>query len=203
MQYSNYAYLYPPRPETKIPKQLLQVYENRGFWAQKKKNGTCTVVFAKGDTVIFKTRHNDDHKMWTPKPEHVQFFRGFKDWNVFTAELLHSKVTNGPKDFLYIFDQIVRDGVHQVGTTFAERQELLHDTWRMTEDSDDLYLVNPNVGIAKAIDSDFVKVYDNLKPEDEGLVLKNPNARLAPCLKEGSNDNWQVKCRIGHKNYSF
>ena len=91
MDYSEYMYLYPPRPEEALPRAMLSNFEKRGWYAQVKKNGTNTVIFSKGDQVIFKTRHQDDHKAWSPNAEHIKFFRGREDWTVYTAELLHSK----------------------------------------------------------------------------------------------------------------
>lgn len=204
MNYDQYAYLYPPRPETKIPREMLKFYEKRGYWAQVKKNGTCTVVFAKGDEVIFKTRHNDDHKQWSPLPEHVKFFQGSSDWNVFVAELVHSK-TPHVKNQLYIFDQIVDGGVQLVGTSFEERQLLLQSRWTGTDEGDQTRITQ-YVSVANNFvpgKVGFVKLFDELKPEDEGLVLKNPKGILKPCFNETSNGGWQVKCRLPHKNYSF
>ena len=60
MDYTEYSYLYPPRPDAKVPQGMLGFYEKRGWIAQVKKNGTCTVIFAHKDKVIFKTRHGDD-----------------------------------------------------------------------------------------------------------------------------------------------
>lgn len=211
MEYNSFSYLYPPRPDEKVPQGALGGFERRGWQAQIKKNGTCTVIFARGDEVIFKTRHcqeqlsGDDHKMWSPKPEHVNFFRGSDRWNVFTAELLHSK-TPHIKDFLYIFDVIVLDGQQLVGTTFAERQAMLRALYpHHADDASQLGIrrVAPNVALAKNYKAGFVKLFDSLKPEDEGLVLKDPTAKLLPCFKEGSNNRWQVKSRVPHKNYSF
>ena len=203
MQYSDYAYLWPPRPENKIAKTMLGFYQQRGFVAQKKKNGTCTLIFAKGDQVIFKTRHNDDHKLWVPQPEHVNFFSGEKDWNVFVAELLHSKVAGGPKNELYIHDQIVRDGKQLVGETFRERQASLLAKFSGGRPEDDLYRLTPKITLAKNFVAGFSKLFETLKKEDEGLVLKELNAPLRACLKPNSNSSWQVKCRIAHANYSF
>ena len=202
MHFLTYSYLYPPRPENKIAKPQLAFYENRGWWAQKKKNGTCTVVFARGNEVIFKTRHNDDHKLWTPQGDHNAFFAGRAKWNVYVAELLHSKVSGGPKNELYIFDQIVKDGVQLVGTTFAERQGMLFDEFSGNDEGDQIRIAD-RITLAKCFDEGFAEMYDHLKPEDEGLVLKNPEGRLSPCFKMDSNSNWQVKCRITHANYSF
>ena len=107
LAYPAYKFLWPPRPEVSTPKEHLGAWERKGYLAQKKRNGTCTLIFAKGDQVIFKTRHNTDHKLWVPQNDHIKFFQGGASWNVFVAELLHSKVTGGPKHELYIFDQLV------------------------------------------------------------------------------------------------
>jgi hypothetical protein len=202
MKYREYTYLWPPRPEVKVPRDLLSHYEREGWHAQVKKNGTCTVIFARGSEVIFKTRHDDDHKMWTPKREHAAFFVGPPTWNVFVAELLHSK-TPYIKDQLYIFDQIVRDGVHLVGTTFRDRQSMLRERWPQQVSEPTQLRIGEHVSLAKNFKAGFDKLFDNLKPEDEGLVLKQPAAKLAPCFKHDSNNAWQVKSRIPHKNYGF
>lgn len=207
MDYNEYAYLWPPRPEQKIPQGLLTFYEKKGFWAQIKKNGTCTVIFAKGNKVIFKTRHNDidngDHKMWSPTPEHIRFFQGSEKWNVYVAELLHSKVSGGPKNQLFVFDKIVDEGVHLVGSTFEERQLLLASQWEPIADEGDQTRVHDYVSIANNYTGDFAKLFTTLKPEDEGLVLKDPKATMKACMKADSNKGWQVKCRIPTKNYGF
>lgn len=201
-RYDEYTYLWPARPETKIAKPQLAFYERRGWWAQTKKNGTCTVIFARGNEIIFKTRHNDDHRLWTPEGDHNVFFAGRSQWHVYTAELLHSKVTNGPKSELYIFDQLVHNGVQLVGSTFAERQRLLHEQFK-GDDEGDQVRVAPRITLAKCASSGFAERFEHLKPEDEGLVLKNPDGVLRACLKPDSNVSWQVKCRVNHRNYSF
>ncbi len=202
--YDKYQYLWPPRPEVKIPQTALPFYEGRSFWAQVKKNGTCTVIFTCGNEVIFKTRHNDDHKLWSPEKDHLDFFRtrGGKKWNVYVAELLHSKVTNGPKHELFINDILVSDGEYLTGKTFAERHRLLLDRWMGTDEGDQVR-VDDRITVAHCYNENFAERFKHLKPEDEGLVLKNPNAKLAPCFKANSNTLWQVKCRITTRNYSF
>lgn len=201
MIYDTYTYLYPPRPEQKIPRDLLSFYEKKGYWAQVKKNGTNTVIFAKGNEVIFKTRHADDHKQWSPTPEHVAFFQGSQNWNVYCAELLHSK-TPHVKNQLYVYDLIVDDGDHLVGSTFEERQLLLHARWDGADEYDQTR-VHDYVSVANNFTGNFASLFDTLKPEDEGLVLKLPSGRLRACLKADSNAGWQLKCRIPHPNYSF
>jgi len=204
MQYTQYGYMWPPRPEDAIPTSMLGFYEKQGWVGQIKKNGTCTVVFAEKD-VTFKTRHNDDHKAWAPKADHIEFFKTVADgqWCVFEAELLHSK-GGGIKDTFYIFDILVWQGENLVGTTFAERQALLFEIFPDRIDGGDHWKLTDRIWLAKPILKDFLQVWTDLSAhEDEGIVLKNPNAKLKLCNKQNANKGWQIKCRRPHKNYAF
>jgi len=196
--------MFPPRPETKIPVAMLGYYQRKGFVAQVKKNGTCTVIFANKDHVIYKTRHDDDHKLWTPLSAHTEFFKrdAQKGWNVYCAELLHSK-TSHIKNQLYIFDQLVEDGISLEGTTFEDRQLNLHSRWEPVTDEGDQNRVHPLISVAINFTDNFKEKYKSLKKEDEGLVLKDPKAKLKGCYKALNNTQWQVKCRILHENYAF
>jgi hypothetical protein len=210
MKYSSYGYIWPPRPEQAIPTSLLTRYENDGWVAQVKKNGTCTVVFANSNEVIFKTRHNDDHKAWKPLSKHETFFKKLvkTGWCVFVCELLHSK-GGGTRDTLYIFDIIVWQGEYLTKTTFADRQKLLSDIFSemIIDGQIDHSVIGDGIWLAKIISKDFLDYWNILDSsssnEDEGLVLKNPNATLNLCNKASSNSGWQIKCRREHKNYSF
>lgn len=199
-------------------------YERRGWIAQVKKNGTCTVIFARGDTVIFKTRHNDEHKAWSPQPSHSAFFAGRDQWNVYVAELLHSK---GPlvKNHLYLFDVLVSDGQELIGTTLAERQQILRDRFPGPKEKIDLShgyaadkvvlfrSINSRAGLgARMITQDVSQatpvanpsaVWPTLGPSDEGFVFKDPTAKLAACIVPSANGAWQTKIRRPHENYSF
>lgn len=209
MDYSEYQYLFPPRPDNKIPSNLLGFYEKRNWFAQVKKNGTCTVIFARGTEVIFKQRHFDeDHRQWSPLSEHVRFFQSSStDWNVYVGELLHNK-TPHIKNQIYLFDQLVKDGVHLVGTTLRDRQIMLLNNWDTTPEFDQ-HRINEHFSIAKNFTTNFGQLYNSIIPQDgllkenEGLVLKNPEAKLSSCFRQSANNSWQVKCRVPHKNYSF
>lgn len=207
-EYNDYSYLWPPRPEVKSPRDMLPFYEQRGWWAQKKKNGTNNIVFTNGDQVIFKNRHgpgvDGDHKQWKPLPEHIEYFKSRAKngkWHVFCSELLHHKTTH-LKNHVYLFDVIVVDGVHLVGKTFAERQKLLMEG-QVGEQLDDCLKVSEYISIAKNYTEGFVEIFDTLRNEDEGVVIKDPKAKLAPCYKQMNNTSWQVKSRKKHKNYSY
>jgi len=213
MEYTTFQYLWPPRPDNKIPSGMLGFYEKRKWIAQVKKNGTCTVIFARGKEVIFKTRHKDDedgnHKQWSPTPEHIKFFQSDStEWNVYVAELIHNK-TPHIKNQIYIFDQLVKDGVQLVGMSFEDRHNQLMNKWEIKSEEFDQHRIGDFVSIAKNLSGDLKKIYDMITPKDgalkenEGLVLKDLKAKLRPCFQQKANSAWQVKCRVIHKNYSF
>lgn len=207
MRYDAYRYLWPPRPEKAAPPELIGFYERRGWTAQIKKNGTCTVIFARNNEVTFKTRHDDDHKSWSPQPQHFRFFAGRPEWNVYVAELLHSK---GPqlKNHLYLFDILVSDGEQLIGATLSERQEIM----RQRFPSPKADIIGSRAGLGARMLCDDVshaetiaaaRTWCELGGLDEGLVFKDPTAKLAPCITAGSNGSWQIKIRRPHPNYSF
>jgi len=229
LEYRDYAYLWPPRPETKSPPGMIPFYQRMGWQAQVKKNGSCTLVFVRADDVIFKTRHNDDHRQWAPSPEHKRFFaNGRSDWDVYVGELLHSKINPADtkscvRNHLYLFDIIVDRGYQLVGTTFAARQQILQSRWEKLEDGFDHSVVHksaplpgapsqPLVSVAKTFTGGFTELWKRInemngakrvRPEDEGLVFKDPKAALRACFKGDSNSGWQAKIRVPHKNYPF
>lgn len=208
MNFDGYQYLWPPRPEVAIPANLLQYYEDKKWIAQYKKNGTCTLIYVRPDkTIITKTRHRTDHKQWTPKKEFAAQFSDLpgSGWYVFAGELLHSR-TKHIKDTVYLFDLLVDDGEYLVGATLRARLDQLRALFPVQARAitKGHYVVTPTLWIARTIKANFTRIYKELTAkEDEGLVLKDPNAKLKLCVNPKSNSASQVKCRRPTKNYNF
>jgi hypothetical protein len=211
MKYHTFSYLYPPRPDNAIPPNMLGFYEQRGYVCQLKKNGTGNVMAISPDRqIIAMNRHHDVHKLWTPDEITRRAFLDLPGdgWYYLVAELLHSKVI-GMRHINYINDILVADGEYLIGTTFAQRQNLLAALFpnAVTHIDGGYKVIDANTWLAVNHKSGFAALFDALgrkkQPEDEGLVLKNPNAKLAYCTTAKSNSSWQVKCRISTKNYSF
>lgn len=194
MQYAEYSYLYPPRPEKRVAPATIPFLESQGYWAQIKRNGDCTLIFAKGDDVRFMNRHDQTPTRWSPKDYHREFFKGFPEWNVFVGERIG--------DTLYLFDQIVHKGEHLVGSTFEDRQALIHSMWVGTEEEFEVR-INEWLTVAKSFKTGFKGVFDRLTDKDEGLVMKRPKAKLDPCFRDKQNGGWQVKVRRTTLNYTF
>ena len=208
MIYDRYSYLWPPRPERAVDKSLLTVFEERNFSAQVKKNGTCSVIFVAPDkSIVAMTRHNEPHRKWAPTDHGMSAFTALsgQGWYVFVAELLHSKVP-GLRDINYVHDILVMDGEYLVGSTQEQRQDILHDLFIKGGEEETLshIVINPNLWLAIEYEEDFVNLFDSLsKPEDEGIVLKDPKRPLALCSRSSSNSLGLLKCRRPHDNYSF
>jgi hypothetical protein len=208
MNYSEYSYLWPPRPKNAVTKTALPIYNKLSWVAQIKKNGTANVLAVSPEKkLVCMTRHNEPHKMWAPTEASSQAFTALpgSGWYVFVAELLHSK-TSHIKDTNYVNDILVNNGEYLVGTKFGDRQKLLEKLFNVSEleQTYSHWIVNQNTWIARSYDKDFKSLFESLdKPEDEGLVMKNPEAPLKLCTLQTSNYSWLAKIRRPTKNYGF
>jgi hypothetical protein len=221
MKYRSFTFLYPPRAEKAIPDFMLPIYEEKGWEAEVKMNGTNNVVFVppKGD-LMSRQREGEEHKLWNFTQKSAAVFKELQDgknWHVFNAELIHSKTSDSNyRDINYIHDVLVWKGVYLLGTTRRERLALLHeilDPFGGTE-MDDYRIITPNTWLAKQYKKDFRKIWGEIQkdaqkadamrraPLKEGLVLKKPDGILN-IGGEKANTSWTVKCRVSHKNYSY
>ena len=207
LTYTNYKYLYPPRPENAVPSSGLKPYKE--WVTQIKKNGTCNVIaVSPNKEITCMGRHKDLHKQWQVDEDSSRFLQKLPDaWYVFVAELLNNKV-RGIRNINYVFDLLVADNKYLVGKTFAERQQALKNLFDSVStpisETFSHWVYDPNLWLAKTHEDDPASVFDNVvSEEDEGIVIKNPEAKLALCNRKNSNSTWQVKCRKAHKNYGF
>jgi len=200
MKYDKFAFITPPRAENRIPPGLLDGYEARGWWAQRKLNGTNSVIFVSPEkTLRAMTRHGEDHKMWSFSDDSAAVFRNLpgRGWWVINAELMHSK-GGGMRDVNYVHDVLVADGDWLLGSTYQQRWGILssvlpgkEDGWRR--------IVNAKTWLANNVVSGFKDAFSSLVGvEFEGLVLKDPLGKLAT-----KGVPWAVKCRRPAKNYGF
>lgn len=186
-------WLYPPRPVNAVTPSLIKSFETRGYVGQIKMNGTLQVIDIDDvGNVTYRTRHNTPNKAWTPLPEMAPYFANYRD-SVFVGELLHSKHAS-VKNTIYLFDVLRYMGKSLVGTTLADRLQILEKTPALTN----------NIQIIKTYDRDLAGLYHSLsEPTQEGIVLKDPKAKLRDCLRNGLNGGWQVKVRRPTENYGF
>jgi hypothetical protein len=206
---NNNNYYYPPRPENAVMRMSLPAYNSLGWVAQVKKNGTCNLIAVSPDKELFcMTRHNTEHKLWAPDKDSSEPFKNLtgKGWYLFVAELMNNKVPN-IKNINYINDVLAVDGEHLVGSTFRDRQKIIASLFvaPTSIETHSHFIVHPNLWIAKNYENvNFQTLFDTLdKPEDEGLVLKNLDAKLAVGRSKSANSGWMVKIRRATKNYGY
>lgn len=209
MKYTDFMYLYPPRPENTILPGMLGVFEKNKFIAQIKKNGVCSILCISPDkTMIWKTRHNTDHKAWTPKEINLDpFMRLPKRWYYFCFELLHNK-TKDIKNTIYLFDILVANSNYLLDMSYIERYNIMRDLLpplNIGNQFDTIsYPGESNIWVANNYQLGFEHLFSKLdNPEDEGLVLKDPKATLEMCSRVSSNTSGMLKCRKSTKNYTF
>jgi len=198
-----YTFIPPPRAEKQVPILLLPFYEKLGWWAQIKKNGTNSVISRLPDGSLHAwTREGDDHKAWAFSDASAAIFKRLTPGShVINAELLHSK-TPHIKDTHYIHDILVYEGKLLTGTTYAERYKILQALFLHNPIDSCLshYTLDDHTWLARNIRDNFQIYYEGLtKPEDEGMVIKNPHA----ILRTTNDASWLVKIRRTHENYSF
>lgn len=215
--YNKYSPIIPPRSESRIPPESLDYYQQRGFLAQPKLNGTHSIIYVPpsnqvdGDQIpsrpFARGRHNNnEHLLWNFSDESAKIFRDLPDdkWYVFDAELLHSKVKGGPKDTNYIFDILVYQGINLIGTTYLQRYSTMLKIWNPhdVDDHPHHYILNERTWVARNFTDNFSDRFNaliNSYPELEGFMLKDPNG----VYRVGKPANWMIRCRRPHGNYRY
>lgn len=226
--FTDFRFLWPPRPTSAVTPMQIAFFERRGYQAQFKLNGTCVVIGIGPDDCSCPihlevwNRHKEPAK-WRP-PDIRSVLRTmfpFQGWNVFVAELLHSKVSDGPKNTIYIHDLLVQDGVYLIGVNYASRHGLLREAAARVISSDfrdpgesassiaisdipGILPVSENVWLALNL-PDAGTAFASIEPGGikEGIVLKNPSAILEDCDKQSANSGWSVKIRYANKAAAF
>ncbi len=217
MDYNEYTYLFPPRPEhTTHPNQIAK-YDNEMYIAQPKYNGSCCNVFLNEHEVVVMNRHKTQITGDYSKIDFKGLHRG-KGWMVLCGEFLNKnkKGENGkPFNLKYvIWDIIVYNGKMLIGHTFEERIKLLEELYpcfKMKVGSEFESVKHlcftdcENVYRAPNYTTNFELLYHDLINTDlyEGIVIKRKGAKLSYGLNEKNNHTWQIKCRKPTKNYKF
>lgn len=215
------SFIYPPRPEVKCSPDQLGKYTN-GYVGQPKLNGSCSVLYLDGASSILYERHNS---MLTNTKElgFSRLHQGSGYMTLVGEYMNKNKKGVGGVDFNHkfvIFDILAYNGKTLVGSTTAERLDMLENLYGTAEmavspnglvTADNfLYLTEfENIFRVKTFmpdaDAGWERLYYDLIQHDmyEGLVLKRIGAKLEAGLREANNTGWQVKCRKETKIYKF
>jgi hypothetical protein len=211
MKYSNYRYLYPPRPKNAVSPEDLDFWDNNSLIGQPKLNGSNASIYTDGQKIIVMNRHSQKlTNVRVSDSEILSTYRGDGGWMILNCEYMNkSKSDENNEVFNHkfvIFDILAYNGEYLVGSTFSERIELLDSLYGVDDSEKDyLYKISDNFYRIKSYNTGFKKIFDDLTPIDmiEGLVMKRKNAKLEIGATELNNVKSQLKCRKATKNYKY
>lgn len=203
------TYFYPPRPVNACSPNQLDLFEAEGWWAQTKFDGTCGIFTVGGGVVKAMTRHgpNSPMKRWTPTPAHTEALLSLPTDDqlcVFVGETMHGRV-NAPHlahNPIILHDVLAWQGKQLTGTSYEKRMDMLELLMPGLE-YDTHYVYANHLWRMRNIKTGLRKFYDDRLrmrkwfPEYEGVVIKRPDGKLAPCDGDNRNGSWQLKCRFG------
>lgn len=209
--------MYPPRPTTSIPPEKISDYENKGYVAQLKFNGTRTLVEMRpGGEIKLWTRHGEPHKAYKLSPgmeadlHELHESVNPDEYLVLDGELMNSK-TKGLKDRFIAFDILVCESLHFIGMSMLNRYRVLDEITGEQEEHEEetgrkiAIYIRDHLWLAETfvydLESNFKRLID--MDEVEGLVLKNPDAKLERGHSENNNSSWLIRARKPSKNYKF
>jgi len=216
--YLNFNYIYPPRPEFKIPPKDLDSFDTGEYVVQPKYNGTCCIVFTNGKDVYVYNRHKQPLSWYSPEIEFEKLAQS-NEWYVYTGEYLNKgklgETGNKEKDKFIIWDILVWANQYLVGDSLLTRIKLLEETFpcqrsKVDENGLEMYehlcLTNlNNIYKAPTYMNGFSNLFDEISKTDlyEGLVIKKIDSKLSFGFQELNNHDWQIKCRKRTKVYHF
>ena len=216
--YKTFYYIYPPRPEYKIPPKDLDTFDTGEYIAQPKYNGTCCIVFTNGKEVYVYNWHKQPLSWYSPDIEFEKLAQS-DQWYVYTGEYLNKgklgETGTKEKDKFIIWDILVWADEYLLGDDLLTRIKLLEETFpcqrgKINEDGLEMYehLCHTdlkNIYKAPSYMNGFSKLFKDICKTDlyEGLVIKKIDSRLSYGFQELNNHDWQVKCRKPTKVYHF
>jgi hypothetical protein len=127
-------YIYPPRPNTAIPRDQLEMFGEMGWIAQLKYNDSRALIkYLPDGNIELWNRHAEKFRSYTAPDWLLNELRDLQtalglstsEWSLLDGGLLNSK-HEAIRDTLAIWDILVKNGEYLVGTTYGERYEQLN-----------------------------------------------------------------------------
>jgi hypothetical protein len=209
-------YIHPPRPIGAIHPNQLPKYAKAPWLAQRKFNGTHTLIHVLPNGDLEPWRHKGEpHLQWKMNDAikkqlaSLDLEQGVEYW--LDGELLNGKTSTAHYKNRIVFYDVLFAGKNLFnGPTTIERWELLSKICRHPTKRESGH------GIALEV-TENLWLAENFQPEEfevewkrffaldeiEGLVLKQSNAKLDSLGMKYYESNWLIRCRKSHKNYTF
>lgn len=126
-------YIFPPRAEDAIPRKDTEFLGKMGWNAQLKYNDSrCIIKYLPDDKIELWNRHAEKFRTYTAPDSLIKQLQELRnilglsksEISMIDGGLLHQKHAT-IKDTIVIWDILVRDGEHLLGTTYKERYDFL------------------------------------------------------------------------------
>jgi hypothetical protein len=205
----NSQYIFPPRPENKLPRAGLEKFDNGTFFAQPKFNGSCAEIYTGSDVHNVMNRHKAQLTGFKIPKTEIRNLIHNNGMNLIVGEYMNkSKKDHTCRLFNHkfvIIDLLVVDGEYLLGTTYDERVDMMYDMFKFSDENDYSYKITDNIYMTKTFYTGFNTLWDNFVKTEmlEGLVLKRKNAGLEMGATEKNNVKSMLKIRKETKNYRY
>jgi hypothetical protein len=204
--------LYPPRPKNAVSPNHIYQYEGMGMFAQPKLNGSQGVLYVDKHEMMFMNRHKEIITNVKMSHEEFRSLHSGTGQMIICGEYMNKNkkhINSNEFNHKYVlFDILMYNGVHLLGKSFEQRQQILDQIFPKYTNFDGFISKIDrfdNVYRVKNFDNGFTNLYENLVSIDmyEGLVLKKKRAPLEVGIRQDNNHLAQCKVRKPTKNYSF
>ncbi len=229
------SYIYPPRAETCVPRNEAKIFMDMGWKPQYKYNDSrCLIKILPGNNIELWNRHGERFRTYTaPDWLHMELLEvagalglTSDSWHLLDGGLLDQK-HQAIKDTIVIWDILVKEGEHLLGTTYQERYQILQnsisseETFWYTHKTHQpinfgIKLTNHTLLARQYEPKDYESMWQtvqtvnapystptDIKPVLEGVIIKDPNGRLEMGYKEKNNTDWMVKSRVTTGRHRF
>ena len=232
-------YIFPPRATQSIPREDTDFLADIGFLAQLKYNDSrCIIKYCENGTTELWNRHAERFRTYNPPDtltEQLQELRKILGLSESKISMIDGGLLDQKHqlidDVIVVWDILVRDGEHLLGTTYQERYDFLrgktngfwtHDVPTLGSIEFGLQLTQ-DLFVPESYSSnkwdqlwDLVekvnKPYTQGKPTDpnykispvlEGLLFKDTTGVLEMGYKEKNNGDWQFRSRVHTRRHRF
>lgn len=126
-------YIYPPRAQDAIPLEDATIFATMGWTAQLKYNDSrCLIKYLPGQPPELWNRHAEKFRNYRAPDELIQQLEEVRDklglsrtsWSLLDGGLLNDK-HSAIKNTLVLWDILVLDNTHLLGSTYADRHDFL------------------------------------------------------------------------------
>lgn len=221
-------YIFPPRTKICFPRNDATFLKGDHWIAQYKYNDSrCLVKLCPDGTIELWNRHAERFRAYRAPPELLQQAQevfqalGCNTYSILDGGLLDQKHP-AIKNKIVIWDIIVHNGTHLLGTTYSQRYSKIFDvskeeTQEYIDKSGRVFQIGRNItqDVFMPVnnpqadwqnmweDIDAINRYYPNNPLIEGLVYKNLNGVLQMGYKEENNTDWSYKSRVKTGRHNF